>query len=262
MSFIYFLLHRHFKLMPNIYIHFFLKINMSLTTAVDFLLRLFQEEGQSIAGCLRFLVFLIMLLVLPSVDLTADNRKLDIRCHPETNDSLTQECLLLYSAETRSLISPHFLVWITASLVSVLWSTITFFSAKQLPKIKGMTDHRKKEPLCREFWNKCFLHVCSEAVVVAVSLAYLCYTQKMYLTENTFDCHLKNDVTCSIEHHRDIENPTIIIIGGMSTILLFCVLTICDAICNKEAFIKDLVNSSTGKEEGSERLEINVQPLK
>lgn len=235
---------------------------MSLMTAVDFLLRLFQEEGQSIAGCIRFFVFLIMLLVLPSLDLTADNRKPAIKCHPETNDSLTQECLSLYSAETRSLISPHILAWITASLVLVLWGTLIFFSAKQLPKIKEMTVHRKKEPLCREFWNKCFLHVCSEAVVVAVSLSYLFYTQKMYLTENTFDCDLKNDVKCSIEHHRDIENPIIIIIGGMSTNLLFCMLTICDAICNKEAFIKDLLNSSTGKEECSERLEINVQPLK
>ena len=223
---------------------------MSLTTAVDFLLPLFQREGQSIAGCVRFFVFLIMLLVLPSLDLTADNRKLDIKCHPETNDSLTQECLSLYSAETRSSFRPHILAWITATLVLVLWGTIILFSAKQLPKIKGMTVYRKKEPLCRKFWNKCFLHVCSEAVVVAVSLGYLCYTQKMYLTENTFYCRLKNDVTCGIEHHRDIENPIIIIIGGMSTILLFCMLTICDAICNKEAFIKDLVNSSTGKEEG------------
>lgn len=149
---------------------------MSLTTAVDFLLRLFQEEGQSIAGCLRFFVFLIMLPVLPSLDLTADNRKPAIKCHPETNDSLTQECLSLYSAETRSLISPHILAWITAILVLVLWGTIIFFSANQLLKIKGMTVYRKKEPLCRKFWKKFFLHVCSEAAVVAVSLAYLCYT--------------------------------------------------------------------------------------
>lgn len=216
-----------------------LKINMTLTTPLDFLLPSFQEEAQSIAGCVRFFVFLIMWLVLPSLDLTADNRKLDIKCHPETNDSLTQECLLLYSAETRSLISPHILAWITASLVLVLWGTIILFSAKQLPKIKGMTVYRRKEPLCREFWKKFFLHVCSEAAVVAVSLAYLCYTQKTYLTENTFNCHLQNNVTCSIEHHWDIENPIIIIIGGMSTNLLFCILTICDAICNKEAKCKD-----------------------
>ena len=224
---------------------------MSLTTAVDFLLSLFQVEGQSIAGCVRFFVFLIKLLFLRSLDLTAGNRKLGIKCQPETNDSLTQDCLSLYSAEIRSSISLRFLAWFTTSLVLVLWGTMIFYSKKQLPKIKR-ADYRKKEALCREFWNKFFLHVCSEAVVVAVSLAYLCYTQKMYVTENTFYCRQKNNVTCRIEHHRDIENPIIIVMGGMTTILLFCMLTICDAICRKEAFIKDLVNSSTSKEEGKD----------
>ena len=224
---------------------------MSLTTAVDFLLSLFQVEGQSIPGCVRFFVFLINLLVLQSLDLTADNSKLGIKCQPETNDSLSQECLSLYSAETRSSFSVRFLAWFTTIFVLVLWAIRIFYSTKQLPKIKR-ADYGKKEALCREFWNKVFLHVCSEAVVVAVSLAYLCYTHKMYLTENTFYCRQKNNVTCGIEHHRDIENPIIIVIGGMTTILLFCMLTICCAIWNKKAFIKDLVNSSTDKEEGKD----------
>ena len=234
----------------HLYTFFFSKISMRCTALVDFLFHLCQVKSQSIAGRLRFLVSLIMLLVLPSLDLTADDGMLDIKCHPKANDVVIQDCLSLYSAETRPFISSHFLVWITASLLIVLWNAIIFYNAKELPKIKRTIVYSEKEALCCKFWKKFFLHVCCEAVVVAVSLAYLCYTQKMYLTENTFNCHLKNDVTCNIEPHWDIENPIIIIIGGMSTILVFCMLTICDAICNKEAFIKDLVNSSTGKEEG------------
>ena len=107
-----------------------------------------------------------------------------------------------------------------------------------------MTDNRKKEALCREFWKNFFRHVCCEAVVIAVSLAYLCYTQKM----STLYCPLNNDVTCSIEQHWD--NPVNVIIGGMGFIWVLSMLTICDAICNEETFIKDLVNAPTGKEEG------------
>ena len=222
---------------------------MSLTTAGDFLHHLFQAEAQSVVGCVRFLVSLIMFLVLPRLDLTANNGRLEIKCHPETNNALTQECLSRYSAETRSFISPHFWVQITASLLFVLWSAIIFYSAKQLPKIKRTTVYSEKEHLCREFWKKFFLHVCCEAVVIAVSLANLCYTQKKYLTEYIFHCHVKNDVTCSIKHHWDKENPITVTIAGMSLIWVLCMLTIYDAICNKEAFIKDLVNSSTGKED-------------
>lgn len=231
---------------------------MSLTTAVDFLLQVVAQSG---VGCVRFLVSLIMLLALPSLDLTADNGRLDIKCHPRTNEVVKQDCLSLYSAETRPFISPHFLVQITAILVIVLWSVIIVYNAKKLPKIKRTTVYSEKEHLCHEFWKKFYLHVCSEAAVIAISLAYLCYTQKMHLTENAFYCHLKN-VTCSIEHQWDKENPITVIIGGMVLILVLSVWTICDAIGNKEEIIKDLVNSTTRNKEGKERLEINVQPLK
>ena len=235
---------------------------MSWTTARDFLLGLFQSEAQSIAGCVRFLVSWIMLLVLPSLDLTPKDERLDIQCHPKTNDEVTPECLSKYSAETKSFITPYFLVWMTASLLFVFWSTIIFHSAKDVQKIKRMTSSREKEHLCREFWKKFFLHVCCETVLIAVSLVLLCYTQKMYLTESTYYCPLRDGVTCSIVYQWEKENPIFVIIGGMVLLLVLCMWTICDAICNEEEFIKDLVNSTTGNEEGKERLEINVQPLK
>lgn len=48
----------------------------------------------------------------------------------------------------------------------------------------------------------------------------------------------------------------------MAFILLLCISTICYAICKKKEFIKDLVDLTTGKEEGKEILKINAQPLK
>ena len=228
---------------------------------MDFLLRLFQLEAQSTVGCVRFLVSFIMLFVLPSLDLTAYNGRPDIECHPKTIDVVTQECLSRYSAEMTSFISPYFLVRTTASILFVFWSGIIVYSAKHLPKVKRTTVYSEKERLCREFWKKFFLHVCCETVLIAVSLVLLCYTQKMYLTENTYYCPLSDGVTCSIVYQWEKENPIFVIIGGM-VLLVLCVLTICDAIYNKEEFIKDLVNSTTGNEEGKEMLEINVQPLK
>lgn len=216
-------------------------MSFPIITVLGFLLRLFKVEAQSGVGCFRFLVSLIMLLVLPSLDLTADNERVDIKCHLQTDEVVIRKCLSSYS-----FISPRLLAWITASLVFFLWSAIIFYSAKQLPKIKRMTHYRKKEALCRGFWKNFFRHVCCEAVVIAVSLAYLCYTQKM----STFHCPLKNNVTCSIEQHWD--NPVIVVIGGMLLIWVLCMLTIFDAICHKEAFIKDLANTPTGKEEGKD----------
>ena len=161
----------------------------------------------------------------------------------------------------RSSISPHFLVRITVYTLVVLWIAIICYSGKHLPKIKGTTVYSEKEHLCHEFWKKFLFHVCCKTVFIAVSLVLLCYTQKMYLTENTYYCPLKNVVTCSIVPHWD-KDPIIHIIGGMVFLLVLCVWTIYDAIRNKEEFIKDLVNLTTGNEEGKERLEINVQPLK
>ena len=69
-------------------------------------------------------------------------------------------------------------------------------------------------------------------------------------------------MTCRDVHHWYKANLNIVIIGGMALILLLCIWTICDAICKKEQFIKDLVDLTTVNEEGKQKLEINAQPLK
>ena len=254
--------------MPYIYVDTFCfsKINMSFTTAVDHLLGLFQVEAQPVIGGVRFLLSLIMFLVLASLD-KIDNARLDFRCHPEINDALTQECVSRFSAERRSFIDPYFFVRITAGTLFVLWSAINLYSSKHLPKIRRKTVYREREHLCHEFWTKFLLHVCCEAVVIAVLLVLFCCTQKMYFTENTYNCTLRNAsveivVTCRDIRHWDKANLNFVIIGGMALILFLCIWTICYVICKKEEFIRDLVDLTTGNDEGKEKLEINAQPLK
>ena len=156
---------------------------------------------------------------------------------------------------------------ITAVALFVSWSAINLYSSKHLPKIRKKTIYNEKKHLCHEFWKKFLLHVCFEAVVITVLLVPFCYAQKMYFTENTYNCTLRNAsveivVTCRDIHHWYKANLNIVIIGGMALILLLCIWTICDAICKKEEFIKDLVDLTTGNKEGKQKLEINAQPLK
>ena len=253
--------------MPYIYVDTFCfsKINMNFTTALVHLLGLFQVEAQPVIGLVRFRLSLI--IVLASLHQTADNGRLDFACHPETNVVLTQECLSRYSAEMRSFIYPFFLVRITAGALFVLWSAVSFYSSKNVPKIRKKTIYSEKEHLCHEFWWKFLLHVCCEAVVIAVSLVLFCYNQKMYFSEDSYNCTLRNAsveivVRCRDIHHWEKANLNIFIIGGMALILLLCISTICYAICKKKEFIKDLVNLTTGNEEGKEKLKINAQRLK
>lgn len=145
---------------------------MNFTTALVHLLGLFQVEAQPVIGLVRFRMSLI--IVLASLHQTADNGRIDFTCHPETNNVLTQECLSRYSAEMRSFIHPYFLVRITAGALFVLWSAVSFYSSKNVPKIRKKTIYNEKEHLCHEFWGKLLLHVCCEAVVIAVSFVLFC----------------------------------------------------------------------------------------
>ena len=240
---------------------------MIFTTAVDHLLGLFQVEAQPVIGGVRFLLALIMFSLLASLYETVNNGWLDFRCYPETNDVLTQECHSRYSAEMISLIDPNLLVIITTGTLLVLWGAIGHYSSKNLQKIKKAISS-KKEHLCQEFWVRFLLHICFEAVVIAGLSVFFCYTHtQMYLKENAYNCTLTNAsaeivVMCRDIRHRDKANLNIAIIGVMALILLSCIWTICSAICKKEEFIKDLVDLTTGNEEGREKLEINGQPLK
>ena len=233
---------------------------MNFTTALVPLLGLFQVEAQPVIGLVRFRLSLI--IVLASLHQTADNERLDFTCHPETNDVLTQECLSRYSAEMRSFIYPYFLVRVTAGALFVLWSAISLYSSKHLPKIRKKTIYSQKEHLCREFWGKFFLHVCCEAVVIFVLLVLFCYTQKMYFTENSYNCTVRNAsleivLTCRDDHHRNKSNTNIVIIGGMAFILFLCLWAIFDGMYKKENFIKELVDlNTTENEKGKGKLEI------
>ncbi|XP_067045206.1 uncharacterized protein [Acropora muricata] len=229
---------------------------MNFTTALVHLLGLFQVEAQPVIGLVRFRMSLIILLA--SLHQTADNGRLDFTCHPETNNVLTQECLSRYSAEMRSFIHPYFLVRITAGALFALWSAVSFYSSKNVPKIRKNAIYSEKEHLCHEFWGKFLLHVCCEAVVIAALLVLFCYTQKMYFSEDSYNCTLRNAsveivVTCRDIHHWEKAHLNIFIIGGMAFILLLCISTICYAIFRKKEFIKDLVDLTKGNEEGGEK---------
>lgn len=198
-----------------------------------------------------FSFFWIMFAILASPYKTVNNDRLDFTCYPETNDVLTQECFSRYSGEMRSFIYPYFLVQITAGALFVLWSSLSLNSSKYLRKIRKKTIYSEKERLCHEFWGKLLLHVCCEAVVIAVLLVLFGYTQKMSLSEDSYSCTLRNAlveivVTCRDLHHWQKAYLNNFIIMSMALSLLLCMWTICHATCIKEEFIKDLVDLTTG----------------
>ena len=222
---------------------------MSFTTAVDYLLGLFQPEAQLVSGGERFWCSLIIFQIVAILDKMADNGRLDFRCDPEINDVLTQECFSRYSAEMRSFIDPCFFLTIIAGTLFVSWGAIILYTSKHLPKIRK-TVYREKEHLCRDFWKTFLLHVCCEAVVIAVLLVRFCYAQKIYFVENSYNCNalVETAVTCRDAHHWDKANLIIVVIGGMALIFLLCIWKILYAICKEEEFIKDLLDLTTGNE--------------
>ena len=206
---------------------------MDFTTAKNYLLSLFQVEAQLVIGGVRFQLALIMFPLLASLYETVNNGRLDFRCFPETNNVLTQECHSRYTAEMISFIDPNFLVIITAGTLLVSWGAIGHYSSKHLQKMKK-TIYSKKEHLCHEFWERFLLHICFEAVVIAILLVFFCNTQKMYSKESTYNCTLTNAsaeivVKCRDIGHRDKGNLNSAIIIVMALSLLSCIWTICSA---------------------------------
>ena len=62
-------------------------------------------------------------------------------------------------------------------------------------------------------------------------------------------------ITCRDWHHWVKSTFNILFIGAMASILLLCIATVCQAACNKEKFIKELlVLSNTVYRAGKERL--------
>jgi len=121
---------------------------------------------------------------------------------------------------------------------------VIIYSSMNRLKIRKKTVCSKKEHLWYKFWEKYLLDVWFEAAVIAYSLVLFCHT-----------CTLRNTSVEIVLTRRDIHhwyksNLNIVIIGGMTLSWLLCMWTICYAICKKEEFIKDLVDLTTGNEEG------------
>ncbi|XP_015775825.1 PREDICTED: uncharacterized protein LOC107353949 isoform X2 [Acropora digitifera] len=134
------------------------------------------------------------------------------------------------------------------------------YSLGHLPKIRRATDSSARENLCHDFWKMVLLHVGSEAVAVSVTLGLFCYTQTIHFA-GTYNCTLmiESVTTCIDVHHRDKSILNIFFIGGLALILLLCLGTVCQAMGNRENFIKELQDLNTPENEaGKERYLVTI----
>lgn len=158
------------------------------------------------------------------------NRRLDGICYPQTRSFAEMMPCMAWT-----------IFW---SCFFAFYRALSHDSSKLYPKIREKTVCSKKEHLCYKFWKKYLRDVCYEAELIALSLVLFLYT-----------CTLRNTsveivLTRRDVHHWEKENLNIVIIGGMTHSWLLCMWTICHAICKKEEFIKNLVDLTTGNEEG------------
>ena len=77
---------------------------------------------------------------------------------------------------------------------------------------------------------------------MVVVLWFFCYTQKIYFPE-TYNCAvmIAPVITCRGWDHFVKSIFNIPFIGGMASILLLCIASVCQAVCNKKKFIKELL---------------------
>ena len=215
-------------------------------------------KGQPTIGGVR-LVFSLFFLIFASQH-DAGNDILSFMCHPETSDFHKEKCFAQYTAEMSPFMRPYLFSLLTAGILFVLWTSMILYSLGHLPKIRRATDSSAREHLCHDFWKMFLLHVGSEAVAVSVTLGLFCYTQKIHFA-GTYNCTLmiESVTTCIDVHHRDKSILNIFFIGGLALILLLCLGTVCQAMGNRENFIKELQDLNTPENEaGKERLEILI----
>lgn len=241
--------------MPNTFICIFcfseLKGNMSANVVMKYLLSLWRSESQSYCGNVRFGLTILMFLVLVNFD--TGSGRLAFACGSEANDELKRRCFSNYSADMSSFFFANTFVWMTAGALIVQWVLITVYSSKHLQKIRGNTnDTELRKQLCRELWEKSLLHVCSELALVITSLIFFFCTQKISLPE-TYNCTVWNAsketvLICEDMHHWNKSRLNYAYVITMAVLVLLCIVTIFDAIHNKEHFIKNLLDLKYTKE--------------
>ena len=218
---------------------------------MKYLLSLWKLESQSSIGNVRFGLTIIMFFVLVNFD--TGSGRVAFACGSEANDELNRRCFSNYSADMSSFFFANTFVWMTAGALIVLWVLIAVYSSKHLQKIRGNTnDTELRKQLCRELWEKSLLHVCSELVLVIPSLIFFCCTQKISLPE-TYNCTVWNAskkivLTCEDMHHWNKSRLNWAYVFMMAGLVLLCIVTIIDAMHNKEHFIKDLLKLKYTKE--------------
>ena len=233
---------------------------MNIITVMDYLLGLFKLESQSVIGSVRFLLTWVMFPLLLAKRDTGSGR-LDFFCSSEADDGITQQCFLKYSADMSSFLHPNTIAWMTAVALAVLWSSIVLYSSKHLKKIRRKTDFSEKQQLCHELWKKSLLHVCCEAIVIIQTLTIFYCTQEISLPE-TYNCSVWNASkeivqTCVDVHHREKSKLNCAYVFLMVFLIVLCIVTIFDTMCNKEHYLKDLLDLNANENEaGKEMLEI------
>lgn len=240
------------------YVFCFSKMNMKevIAAGLHFVSCLSPLKGQPTICHVRLIFTLLFICVLPRHAMGPDSGRLGFICHPMINDFHKQQCFSHYSAEMSPLMGPYFFVLVTACALFVLWTTMIQYSYFHLQKSRRVKVLSEKECLCHGFWNMILFHSGSEAAVLSVILGIFCYTQKIYFPE-TYNCTvmIAEVITCRDQHHWVKSIFNIVFIGGMASILLLCIATFCQAVCNKEKSIKELfVLSNTVYGAGKERL--------
>ena len=232
---------------------------------VKYLLSFRPFESQSIVGSVRLGLTIFTFLVL--VNLDTGNGRLDFTCHgSEANDELKRQCFSKYSADMSSFFLPYTFVLMTAGVLFFLWNIILAYSSKHLKKIRRKADDIGRKQLCHELWEKSLLHVYGELALVIFALILFFCTQEITLPE-TYNCTLWNAsketvLTCEDVHHWGKSKLNYTIIFVMAVLVVFCIATIVDALCNKECFIKDLLDLNTKENEaGKELLEVLMPNL-
>ena len=232
---------------------------MSASAVMKYLLSFWTLESQSMIGNVRFGLTIFMFLVLVNFD--TGSGRLAFACGSEDNDELKRQCYSKYSADTSSFFLPYTFVLMTAGVLFFLWNLMLAYSSKHLKKIRRKADDIGRKQLCDELWGKSLLHVYSELALVIFALILFFCTQEITLPE-TYNCTVWNAsketvLTCKDVHHWSKSKLNYTIILVMAVLVVLCIATIFDAMCNKECFIKDLLDLNTKEiEAGKELLEV------
>ncbi|XP_044180798.1 uncharacterized protein LOC114951539 [Acropora millepora] len=209
---------------------------------LDYLSSFSSLKDQANMSAFRFIFSLVFFFVWILCDAIAGSGRLGFICHPKTSEFEKELCFLRYSADMNPLMRPYHFLLVTAFALVAFWTVMISYSSIHFRKIRRATDSSEREHLCQEFFKKFLLHVGSEAVVLSAVLGLFCFVQKIHFAE-TYICTLKiaPEMKCRDLHHQVKSIVNILFIGGLAFLLFLCIVTVCQAVCNKESFIKELL---------------------